>query len=288
MTRPMTRVARIIAVCGLTIGSVTVAAAPAPAAGSSRAVVNVGGSNRVITFNGSISGIGALQAAAGVETISYGGQGVAVCRINGVGNPPIPGECLGEVSGKYWSYWRAGPGAGGFSYSGGGAGGTTVADGAVEGWNFGSGGPPPFSSFCAVAGCAPPPPPPTAAPTVPPTTPATIAASSGSASGGGQAATSNDPKDGGGKPGSGKGSGKASESAGANASGSSGSASGSGSGASKSTEGRGGQQAAGPVVSTADDGGSPWGVAAAAGVFTALGLGGYVVRKRRRGAVALD
>jgi len=283
----MTRVARVTALCVLVVGALGVASAPAPAAGSSRAVVNVGGRNRVITFNGSISGIGALQAAAGVETISYGGQGVAVCRINGVGNPPIPGECLGEVSGQYWSYWRAAPGAGGFSYSGGGAGGTSVTDGAVEGWSFGSGGPPPFSSFCAIVGCAPPPPPPTVAPTPAPTTPATVAASSESSSSSGHAAAASGTNDNGGKPGSRKASGTGSGGGDPNVSGNSGSASDSGSSGRNGSTDRGasrrhGQQAAGPDVSREGDGGSPWGVAAAAGAFAALGAGGYVVRKRRR------
>lgn len=278
----MKRVARAAALCALAVGAIFLAPTAAPAAGSSRAVVNVGGSNHVISFNGSVSGIGALQMAAGVETISYGGQGVAVCSINGVGNPPIPGECLGEVSGKYWSYWRAGPGAGGFSYAGGGAGGTSVSDGAVEGWSFGSGSPPPFSSFCAVAGCAPPPSPsPTIAPTAPTTTPATVAASSGSSSSGGSASAT--PKDGE-KQGSASGSGSDS-SGGSSASDGSGSGSGSGSDRASAREA---QQAAGPVVSRADDGGSPWGVMVAAAAFAALGAGGFVARKRRRGAIAGD
>ncbi len=141
-------------------------------ADASRAVVNINGNNRVITFSGSVNGISALQMVANIETISYGGQGVAVCRINGIGNPAIPGQCLGESSGRYWSYWRAALGANGFYYSGGGAGGTTVTNATVEGWSFGSSGPPPFTSFCAVAGCAPTPPP-TAAPTTVPLPPTT-------------------------------------------------------------------------------------------------------------------
>jgi hypothetical protein len=292
MSRRMWQPARIGALCALVAGGMVIAPTHATGAGSSRAVVNVGGSNQVINFDGSISGIAALQMAAGVETLSYGGQGVAVCSINGVGNPAVQGQCLGEVSGQYWSYWRAAPGAGGFSYSGGGAGGTSVTDGAVEGWSFGSGSPPPFSSFCAVAGCAPPPPPPTAAPTVPPTAPATVAPRSGSSSTGGSVvAATNDTKDTGGKQSPGKGAGTGSGKGSGSGSGESGSGSSSdatngspGSGA----NGRSGQRAAGPVVSRDSDGGSPWGVAVAAGAFAALGAGGYVVRKRRLPSVPLD
>jgi hypothetical protein len=308
MTRG-TRIIRTVALGALVVAAIVVLPTSAPAAGSSRAVVNVGGSNHVVTFDGSTSGIAALQMAAGVEIISYGGQGVAVCRINGVGNPPIPGECLGEASGQYWSYWRAAPGAGGFSYSGGGAGGTLVTDGAVEGWSFGSGSPPPFSSFCAVAGCAPPAPPPTVAPIAPPIAPPAapptarptsspaVAGSSGSSStGGSAAATTNETKGSAGNQDPGKEAGKGSGSAkngDSNAPDQPDSGSGSASESSDGGTGRGanerdGQQAAGPVVSREDEGGSPWGVAAAAGAFAALGAGGYVVRKRRRLPLPLD
>ncbi len=286
----MSRLVRIAALCALVAGVTFVAAAPAPAAGSSRAVVNVSGSNHVISFNGSISGIGALQMVASVATISYGGQGTAVCSINGVGNPAVPGQCLGEQGdGRYWSYWRASPGAGGFSYSGGGAGGTSVADGWVEGWNFGT-GPPPFSSFCAVAGCAPPPPPP------PPVTTPPTAAPVGAAGGSAAAATTGDTKAAGPKSGDGKQSGSGKKSGGeGKGNGSPGSDPGSAGGAGSNASGKDGrgagrdsQQASGPLVSRPDDSGSPWGVAVAAGAFAALGAGGFVLRRRRRMSVPLD
>ncbi|MGH9013891.1 MAG: hypothetical protein ACRDZ1_08150, partial [Acidimicrobiia bacterium] len=128
--------------------------------GSSRAVVIVdtGGNvhRSVIHFGGSVSGIQALQlAGANPVTASYGGSlGAAVCKLYGVGNEPAPGSCPGY---PYWAYHRAPAGAGGWSYAGSGASNTTVRDGDVEGWRFGTGGAPPFSSFCSVAGCAPPP-----------------------------------------------------------------------------------------------------------------------------------
>jgi len=156
----------------ISVGATINISATTVGADASRAVINISGNNHVITFSGSVNGISALQMVANIETISYGGQGVAVCSINGIGNPAIPGQCLGESSGRYWSYWRAALGANGFYYSGGGAGGTTVTNATVEGWSFGSSGPPPFASFCAVAGCAPTPPP-TAAPTTVPSPPTT-------------------------------------------------------------------------------------------------------------------
>jgi hypothetical protein len=283
----MSRLARVAALCALVAGATFVAPASAPAAGSSRAVVNVSGSNHVISFEGSVSGITALQMVASVATINYGGQGTAVCSINGVGNPAVPGQCLGEQGdGRYWSYWRAGPGAGGFSYSGGGGGGTSVSDGWVEGWNFGN-GPPPFSSFCAVAGCAPPPPPP------PPVTTPPTAAPPVTSAGGSAAATTDGTKAGDKRSGGSKQSDSGKESDDGKGGGASGSDTGSGtsggSGAGRSGGGgRDGQQASGPLVSRPDDGGSPWGVAVAAGAFVALGAGGFYLRKRRRLSVPLE
>jgi hypothetical protein len=134
-------------------------------AGGSRAVVNVNGSVHVISFGGSISGLAALQRVASVETLEFGGIGTAVCKINGVGNPATPNQCLIGPNGEYWRYFRAAPGATGWQYSQQGAGGATVTDGSVEGWRYGTGGAPTFVSFCAAAGCGPPP---TVAPPPPP------------------------------------------------------------------------------------------------------------------------
>lgn len=138
---------------------------PPAAAGGSRAVVIVNGSVHVISFGGSVTGLQALRMVAGVTTLGFGGIGEAVCSINGVGNPATPNECLVGPNGEYWAYYRAGPGATGWQYSTRGAGGTSVTDGSVEGWRYGTGGPPGFVSFCAAAGCGPPP---TAAPPPPP------------------------------------------------------------------------------------------------------------------------
>jgi hypothetical protein len=130
------------------------------ASGSSRAVVVVDtGSNvykKVVSFSGSsINGLEALRlAGADPETVGYSGQGVAVCKLFGVGHDPTRSSCLGTPSDpRYWAYFRAPAGSTSFSYSSVGAGASTVRDGDVEGWKFGTGAPPPFYSFCEVAGC---------------------------------------------------------------------------------------------------------------------------------------
>src|SRR4029077_1433092 len=127
-----------------------------------------------------ISGLDALQLA-GANPVTYGfaGQGAAVCQLYGVGNPADQ-SCLIGPGGQYWAYFRAAPGAGGWTYSRGGAASTTVVDGSVEGWRYGAGGAPGFVAFCSVVSCAPPPtsPPPTAPPvTAPPVAPAAPTAS---------------------------------------------------------------------------------------------------------------
>jgi LPXTG-motif cell wall-anchored protein len=160
MRAMLRRIAAITALVGTAAGtSATVAPTPALAA-TSRAVIVIGSSTSTISFNGTITGLQALEMVATPETVGYG-QGTAVCKIGGIGNPAIPGECLGETTGKYWSYWRSPPGTNAWTYSGSGAGTSSVSDGSVEGWRYGTGQPPPYHSFCATAGCAPPPPPPT-------------------------------------------------------------------------------------------------------------------------------
>lgn len=124
-----------------------------------------------ISFRGTISGLDALELAAGTipgldpEYEPYPGQGRAVCRLLGAGNDPP--DCLGK-SVEYWAYFRDG------TYARGGAGSSTVADGAVEGWRFGRGTAPRAATHgteavpaSAVPTTAPPPttvPPPTTDP----------------------------------------------------------------------------------------------------------------------------
>jgi len=242
-------------------------ARPAGAA-SSRAVVNIGGSNQVVTFGSSVTGLQALRMVASVSTVGFGGsKGEAVCAINGQGNPATVDECLVGPNGEYWSYWRAPPGASGWQYSSQGAGGTVVADGWVEGWRYGTGGPPPFTSFCAVAGCAPPP---TAAP---PTTAAapSVAGSSVTAPG----AT----------PGN-----RSTVTTRAKGSGATATDGGTGDGAStrgqpERSRGDDDRELAAGTAGTDDGGsGSPAGVAAVGGIVAVLGFGGLALRRRRAAA----
>jgi hypothetical protein len=147
----------------LALAAALLAAPPAsarvPSQGGSRAVMIVdtgaGPHRTVISFSGSVSGLDALQlAGANPVTVDYGGGlGEAVCKLYGVGDEPAPGHCPNG-----WRYYRAQGGAGGWSYSGAGPSNTSVRDGDVEGWGFNR--TPPFSSFCAVVGCALPSPPP--------------------------------------------------------------------------------------------------------------------------------
>jgi hypothetical protein len=158
-----------------TVGVLAADVPPAHAA-DSRAVVVIdtgGGARRsVISFSGTITGLQALQlAGANPVTYGYPGQGSAVCALDGVGHDATQGACLGTLADpRYWTYFRSPAGSSGWTYSRGCACTTTVHDGDVEGWRFGTGQAPPYSSFCAVAGCAPPPtaPPPTTAAPPPP------------------------------------------------------------------------------------------------------------------------
>ncbi|MSO79263.1 MAG: hypothetical protein EXQ79_06615 [Acidimicrobiia bacterium] len=170
----------------LAVGALAVAGALGPTtaaqAASSRTVIVIGNSTYTISFNGTITGLQALQMVASAETLQFGGKlGAAVCKINGVGNAATSGTCLLGPGGAYWRYFRAAPGASGWAFSSTGASNTTVTDSAVEGWYYGASGSPPFHSFCSVAGCEPPAP----VTTVPP-----VATTGGSGNGSGTTSTS--------------------------------------------------------------------------------------------------
>ncbi|MBN2004617.1 MAG: hypothetical protein JXA21_14775 [Anaerolineae bacterium] len=97
------------------------------------------------------------------------GPGAAICAIDGLGCPAE--SCLLCQAPRYWSYWRLD--GGNWTYSALGSSNTTVHNGDVDGWSWGSGDPPPAANFDAI--CAPPPPtdtpvPPTATPSPPPPT----------------------------------------------------------------------------------------------------------------------
>lgn len=88
-----------------------------------------------------------------------GGNGAAVCQIDGTGCPA--GNCFCECSGGgdciYWSYWLRLTGV--WQYSLIGASSSVVTDGTIEGWSWGPGNPgsaiaPPDLAFSDV--CVPP------------------------------------------------------------------------------------------------------------------------------------
>lgn len=102
------------------------------------------------------NGLSALSQA-GFAVVQVSSQPGFVCRIDGA--PPAEDDaCVRTPSGTaYWSSWQAAPGSTSWTYSGSGAASTQPADGATEGWSFGSGGPP---GIAPPANVAPPPPPP--------------------------------------------------------------------------------------------------------------------------------
>lgn len=107
-----------------------------------------------VTFSEeAISGAEALRRA-NVDAVftSYGDKGQGVCAICGVGCPA--GDCFCDRS-RFWAYHRAAPG-GAYAFSRAGASSTTVRDGDVEGWRWGTGGAPPYASVGEVCGVAEP------------------------------------------------------------------------------------------------------------------------------------
>ena len=146
---------------GLASPSVASAASPHQAA----VIVDTGATVHrvVITFSeDSISGIDALQRAGAGPVIYAMGPGAAVCSLYGVGRDPGP-NCLGGQDGdnRYWAYFHATAGTSKFTSSSIGAGAARVHDGDVEGWKFGTGVAPAFTSLASLA---PPPPPPSQPP----------------------------------------------------------------------------------------------------------------------------
>ena len=280
----MRRVAGALLGALLVVTAATAAVAPLAAAADSRAVVVIdtgqGSRRAVITFSGTITGIQALQlAGANPVTYGYAGQGAAVCALDGIGHDATS-ACLGTPSDpRYWAYFRAPDGASGWSYSNQCACGSTVRDGDVEGWRFGTGQQPPFVSFCDAVGCAPPP---TAAPTPPATAPLPPASGRGSASSAGSTATP------GAEPGAVSNPGD--DAAGATLS--DGSAAKTSPVTSPATVAPRSHQAEAsnrsadglPRVRDDGGGGSPWGVVIAVAVVAMLGVLAVLVRRRRSAA----
>ncbi len=107
---------------------------------------------RCISFpEDQISGYDVLDRS-GLEIVAdFGGIGAAICKIEDTGCPAD--NCFCQSPPDFWSYWHLQDDT--WAYSPTGANGYQVSDGAVEGWSWGPGEPPPVISFDQI--CAPPP-----------------------------------------------------------------------------------------------------------------------------------
>jgi hypothetical protein len=91
----------------------------------------------------SLTGLDLLQRSnLGAETATNPNQGTAVCKIGEIGNASA--DCFGSMP-NYWSYWQMG--STGWDYAVTGADKSQVTDGAVNGWSWGTGNPPPIITF---------------------------------------------------------------------------------------------------------------------------------------------
>jgi hypothetical protein len=84
-----------------------------------------------------VTGIHLIELAGAQQNLSYGfgSGGQAVCRLAGVG--PQGDDCFADYP-DFWGYWR-GDGHGGWTWSSTGAASTTVRDGDLNGWVWGTG-----------------------------------------------------------------------------------------------------------------------------------------------------
>jgi hypothetical protein len=192
------RIASLVALGAIACAPLLVGVGAARAVPVHRAAVIVEGDGQthrvVVEFTeDSISGLELLRRAGADPVVyAYSGIGGAVCRLFGVGRDAGP-DCLGGTGGdaRYWAYFRASAGTTAFRYASVGGGSTSVRDGDVEGWRFGTGAAPTYASIDTILGIAPP-------PTVPPTTVAVVppaggASTSGGAPGGAPGAVPGDP-----------------------------------------------------------------------------------------------
>ena len=106
--------------------------------------------------DGSVTGIELIELASEQHGLQYrlGYGGNVVCQLAGVGYDSD--ECL-KSGPEFWGYWR-GNGSGGWDWSSTGGHATTVTDGDVEGWSWGTGNDgashpaPPDTTFVSVCG----------------------------------------------------------------------------------------------------------------------------------------
>jgi len=131
-------------------------------------VVDTGASSDALRYcvalpDGSVTGIELIELASEQHGLQYrlGYGGNVVCQLAGVGYESD--ECLKEGP-EFWGYWR-GDGSGGWDWSSSGGRATTVRNGDVEGWAWGTGNDgsthpaPPETTFEAVCGSVAAPPP---------------------------------------------------------------------------------------------------------------------------------
>jgi hypothetical protein len=116
------------------------AATPACAAEAPHAALVVSTGKDVLRYcvtldQPSVSGLRLIELAHDQYGLSYRSDGAAVCMLAGVGTSD--GDCFGDYP-DFWGYWR-GDGSGGWKWAGSGAATTSVRDGQVEGWSWGSG-----------------------------------------------------------------------------------------------------------------------------------------------------
>ncbi len=174
--RPRVAALRVAAGLVLALGALATSAPGAGAAGTNHAlvIVEANGSvvQRVVTFTSdSITGLSALQQAGfGTVVRGYGGMGAAVCAVTmpTTGQTigcPSDNSCLTCAGSTFWAYFEAPAGTSSFQQSRAGASSTHVRDGDVEGWRWGTGDPPPYTSVASVVG--PPPTPAAPAPASP-------------------------------------------------------------------------------------------------------------------------
>jgi len=155
--------ARVAAAVLLVGGLFPLGAAPAACAAEgphAALVVDTGAADAfrycVALPDASVTGIELIQLASEQHGLQYrlGYGGNVVCQLAGVGYESD--ECLKEGP-EFWGYWR-GDGSGGWDWSSSGGNATTVEDGDVEGWAWGTGNDgsshpaPPATTFPSVCG----------------------------------------------------------------------------------------------------------------------------------------
>ncbi|MEA2510210.1 MAG: hypothetical protein QOG21_2292 [Actinomycetota bacterium] len=115
-------------------------ASPACAAEAPHAALVVDTAKKVLRYcvmldQPSVSGLRLIELAHDQYGLSYRSDGAAVCMLAGTGT--TDGDCFGDYP-DFWGYWR-GNGSGGWTWAASGAATTSVHDGQVEGWSWGTG-----------------------------------------------------------------------------------------------------------------------------------------------------